>query len=169
MFLPKGGDSPSAKRMFDSLIAGCIPVILSKDFVWPFTKEFDKAVSLDPSEFSIRLDASDYNQQLLDPKTCKALDPARPGLQAYLDSIPIDEIQRLQAGALKAGRLFSWYKENSHLPKNPLKEGVLPDGGTAHYVVNQLAERSAGIRWPACQKELAELPKIRNDPMKFQC
>jgi Exostosin family len=37
-----GGDSPSAKRMFDALLAGCIPIILSHDFVWPFTAEFDR-------------------------------------------------------------------------------------------------------------------------------
>ncbi|KAL3901436.1 MAG: hypothetical protein SGARI_006073, partial [Bacillariaceae sp.] len=40
-----GGDSPSAKRMFDALLAGCIPVILSHDFVWPFTAEFDRSAS----------------------------------------------------------------------------------------------------------------------------
>ncbi|KAL3921094.1 MAG: hypothetical protein SGILL_002932 [Bacillariaceae sp.] len=38
-----GGDSPSAKRMFDALLAGCIPIILSHDFVWPFTTEFDRS------------------------------------------------------------------------------------------------------------------------------
>jgi hypothetical protein len=40
-----GGDSPSAKRMFDALLAGCIPVILSHDFVWPFSAEFDRSAS----------------------------------------------------------------------------------------------------------------------------
>jgi hypothetical protein len=40
-----GGDSPSAKRMFDALLAGCIPIILSHDFVWPFTAEFDRRAS----------------------------------------------------------------------------------------------------------------------------
>ena len=55
--------------MFDALHAGCVPLILSKDFVWPFSKEFDTLSNssggkdddassfLDPSLFSIRLDA----------------------------------------------------------------------------------------------------------------
>mmetsp|Transcript_5052 Transcript_5052/g.12594 ORF Transcript_5052/g.12594 Transcript_5052/m.12594 type:complete len:132 (-) Transcript_5052:3704-4099(-) len=29
-----GGDTPSAKRMFGAIQVGCIPVILSADFVW---------------------------------------------------------------------------------------------------------------------------------------
>ena len=33
------GDSPSAKRMYDTVIAGCIPVVLSTDFVWGLTTE----------------------------------------------------------------------------------------------------------------------------------
>jgi hypothetical protein len=44
-----GGDSPSAKRMFDALLAGCIPIILSHDFVWPFTAEFDRSALLAPN------------------------------------------------------------------------------------------------------------------------
>lgn len=33
------GDSPSAKRMYDSLHGECIPIVLSHDFVWPLTVE----------------------------------------------------------------------------------------------------------------------------------
>jgi hypothetical protein len=31
------GDSPSSKRMYDALVLGCIPVILSDDLVWAFS------------------------------------------------------------------------------------------------------------------------------------
>lgn len=165
-----GGDSPSAKRMFDSLIAGCIPIILSKDFVWPFTDEFDPTLALDPSEFSIRLNASDYDTELLDPTTCQALDPKRPGLQAYLDSLAPKAVEKLQQGAAQAGEMYAWYAKDSNLPSNPLQEGVLPNGGTARFVVAALAERAKGSRWPSCAAELdAVKPLNRRDPMKFEC
>ncbi|KAG7364374.1 exostosin family protein [Nitzschia inconspicua] len=45
-----GGDSPSAKRMFDALLAGCIPIVLSHDFVWPFTAEFDRSAPVISNE-----------------------------------------------------------------------------------------------------------------------
>lgn len=155
--------------MFDSLIAGCIPVILSKEFVWPFTNEFDPSIDLDPSAFSVRLPASDYETPLLDPNTCQPLDPQKPGLQSVLDRIPPEEIRKLQEGAAKAGRLFSWYKENPELPLNLLKERILPDGGTAHYVVRMLEERAAGKLWPACRDELASMPAERDEPGAFHC
>jgi hypothetical protein len=162
-----GGDSPSAKRMFDALIAGCIPIILSEDFVWPATKEFDPLLKLDPSDFSIRLNASDYDSVLLEHKTCKPLNASRPGLQAYLESISTSELKRLRRGVALAGKLFSWYAISDQLPQNPLKAGILPDGGTAHYVVQALAERAAGKRWNKCQLEL-KLPR-GPDPSQFKC
>lgn len=155
--------------MFDSLIAGCIPVVLSEDFIWPFTNEFDPNLMLDPSEFSIRLRSPDFEAPLLDSKTCQPFDPAKPGLQAYLDALQPEKVAKLQEGAAKAGKLFSWYKENPNLPMNPLKEGVLPDGGTALFVVRALEERAAGRLWPACQQELAAMPAQRDEPRQFKC
>lgn len=162
-----GGDSPSAKRMFDALIAGCVPVILSKDFVWPFTKDFDSRLRLDPADFSIRLNATDFDTPKLDSQTCKPLDEKRPGLQAYLESISEAEIERLRRGVTKAGQLYSWYAESDQLPSNPLRDGVLPDGGTAHYVVRALGERAKGTRWPACEEELKKAHGP--DPKQFMC
>lgn len=137
--------------------------------MWPFTNEFDPTLDLDPSQFSVRLSASDFDTPLLDPNTCQPVDPQKPGLQTFLDSIPPEQIRKLQDGAAKAGRLFSWYKENPELPLNPLKEGILPDGGTAHFVVRSLEERAAGKLWPDCRDELAAMPERRDEPRKFQC
>ena len=153
--------------MFDALIAGCIPVILSEDFVWPATKEFDPLLQLDPLDFSIRLNASDYDSELLDHTTCRPLNDIKPGLQAYLESIPTSELARLRRGVALAGQLFSWYAVSDQLPQNPLREGILPDGGTAHFVVQALAERAGGQRWSACESELT-LPR-GPDPSKFKC
>jgi len=164
-----GGDSPSAKRHFDALIAGCIPIILSSDFVWPFTKEFDPfSLDLDPNDFSLRLTASDFDDPLLDSKTCQPNDPSKPGLQALLESIPAKEIARLRRGVAAAGRLYSWYAhDDPDLPENPLREGVLPNGGTAHWVVQALAERAEGKKWPACEEELQQ--PHGPDSRQFKC
>jgi hypothetical protein len=158
-----GGDSPSAKRHFDALISGCIPVILSEDFVWPFTKEFDPTIALDPSDFSIRLNASEYFDPLLDPKTCQPINSAKPGLQAYLDSVSAQELQRLRKGVAKMGKMYSWYQFREDLGENPLLDGVLPDGGAAHWLVQALADRAEGKKWPACEAELKQHDLTKED------
>ena len=124
-------------------------------------------LQLDPYDFSIRLNASDYDAELLDQKTCRPLNETKPGLQAYLESISPAELMRLRRGVAKAGKLFAWYAISDQLPQNPLKEGILPDGGTAHFVVQALAERAAGKRWNSCKLELT-LPR-GPDPSQFKC
>ena len=162
-----GGDSPSAKRHFDALIAGCIPIILSHDFVWPFTNEFDPKIDLDPSSFSLRMLAQDYDTPLLNHSTCQPLDQERPGLQVNLEDISAKEIAKLRKGVEEARRLYTWYSFDKDLPENPLREGVLPDGGAAHQLVKMLAERAAGAMWPACEEELKQ-PR-GPDPRQFKC
>lgn len=82
-----GGDSPSAKRMYDALLAGCIPVILSHDFVWPFTAEFDRtspslsaAAAAAAATTTTGADAGTADRLVEDddhssPKTIAVLDP----------------------------------------------------------------------------------------------
>lgn len=50
------GDSPSSKRMYDTLNFGCIPVILSDDVLWAYN--IQSGGPLDPSLFSIQLPQS---------------------------------------------------------------------------------------------------------------
>ena len=35
------GDSPSSKRLYDAIMHGCVPVIISDDLEFPFSKQFD--------------------------------------------------------------------------------------------------------------------------------
>ena len=149
-----GGDSPSAKRNFDALLAGCIPVILSEDFVWPFTAEFDRSSNgtgagmaiLNPDDFSIRLRAQDHEISKFDsPKTCVPVtaehdigNNGNSSLQAVLEAISADELARLRRGAAKAAYSYSYYKKRPDLPDNPLKEDILPDGGASHVLVRAL-------------------------------
>jgi hypothetical protein len=170
-----GGDSPSAKRMFDALHAGCIPIILSHDFVWPYTKEFDRMVNhtghvttaspfirLQPEDFAIRVPAQEYDVATFNATTCQ-IDNGRSGnttsprtLQSFIEQLSAATIHQLRTGAEQASDAYSYYRRRPDLPDNPLQEGVLPDGGAAHALVAALAERAEGVLWPACQEELAQ-------------
>ena len=123
-----GGDSPSAKRNFDVLLAGCVPVVLSKDYVWPFTAEFDRSdtigdtsnnvnvngitpnnqrsiTSLNPKDFSIRLQSIDHQDPKYDPKTCQLLQKVNStephqlqsnnDLQSILEAVSPEELKHL--------------------------------------------------------------------------
>jgi hypothetical protein len=175
-----GGDSPSAKRMFDVLHSGCIPVIISHDFVWPFTSEFDAInttnQSLDPNEFSIRLQADVYSKAAFDSRTCHRLDGTNSNnteagaLQTFLDSISASEILHLQNGVKKASRIYSYYEHRPDLPVNPLQAGILPDGGAARMLVQALSERASGKFWAACEEELkGKNPEIEDTINSFKC
>jgi hypothetical protein len=184
-----GGDSPSAKRMFDALHAGCIPLILSKDFVWPFSNElllFDNtnnnsslvSTTLDPSLFSIRLDAKEFNHPKRNETTCQLHNASQRDLQGFLeDGLKAQQIHDLRRNARSASDAYSWYEKGRGLPKNPLIHDVLPTGGTAHRVVRAWAERADGVLWPACRNELEELRrvnsnndgKLREDVRSFEC
>jgi len=176
-----GGDSPSAKRMYDVVLAGCIPVILSEDFVWPLTKEFDPASALDSADFSIRLPASNYSTRLLDGKTCKPKEQGEDkqqapqeiqgpvDLESLLQTIPAEQIAKLRKGVEKAASLYAWYEVDSALPDNPIREGVLPTGGLAKAVVSALADRTGGKMWPACYEHLKGMGSNVKDATSFKC
>lgn len=145
----------------------------SSSAVWNFkssvemTRPWDPDLQLDPDEFSIRLNAADYDEHLLNYTTCEPLDPAKPGLQAYFEAIPAQRIAQLREGVARDGKLYSWYADYPAVPANPLREGVLPNGGTAHWVVQALAARAEGKRWPACEEEMKQ--PHGDDPRHFKC
>ena len=162
-----GGDTPSAKRMFDAILAGCIPIILSHDFVWPMTPEWDTVGTtadgsssrfqlLNPNDFSIRLNASAFTttHEEKDEKDTTKNQKANvtTSLQAYLETISPQRIQRLRQGLLKAQQFYGYYEFTPNLPDNPLGR-VLPTGGAAKALVELLAERAKGALWEACQQE----------------
>lgn len=164
-----GGDSPSAKRMFDAVLAGCVPVILSEDFVWPLSKEFDPTMSsFDPNDFALRFSAKDHDVNKFDDK-CSRIDPKRndTGVQAALESISAEEIRRLRKGLEAARNRYSFYRYDESLVDNPLKERWLPDGGASMALVDALAARAGGVRWKDCEEEL-KLPR-GSDPFRNKC
>ncbi len=163
-----GGDSPSAKRMFDSINSGCIPVILSYDYVWPFTNEADPTIPLNASSFSIRWDTADFwyakhNDQ------CELISNAKPSFQAKIETISKDEIAKLRRGTKKASFLYSfWNRDGYEGSEYPLIDGIFPDGGASLALVKMLSLRAGGSHWPQCEKEL-EVVAVGNDPREFVC
>ncbi|CAB9503371.1 Probable glucuronosyltransferase [Seminavis robusta] len=179
-----GGDSPSAKRMLDAILAGCIPVVLSKDFVWPFTSSSLSSNNnntnsvggalLNPHDFAIHLDAKQFMKPVYHKVAngsnvvCQRQTTAEPGqeesLSEYLRrTVSLSDIARLQRGVQKAAKLYAYYSvattENNN--NNPLRAGVLPTGGAAERLLEELAQRSAmGNKiWEDCQQEKASVTK----------
>ena len=66
--------------------------------------------------------------------------------------------------------MYSYYVKTPDMPNNPLREGILPNGGAAHALVQALAERAAnGDYWPSCQEEVKEKRAGDDHVAGFQC
>lgn len=169
------GDSASARRMYDAVVSGCIPVILSTDFIWAHTTDnhFNISIgqddasssngavtgSIDPSAFSIWLNSSDFDKPLFNEDCDRFRRLKRRGLitvEEWLAKVPESEVKRLQQGLKEVAPLFSFYSANKSLPLNPLADHILADGGAIHRLLHSLALRTtvdASITWEACAKE----------------
>jgi hypothetical protein len=79
------------------------------------------------------------------------------------------EIERLQKGVKHAADLYSFYRRDSGITDNPLRDGILPDGGAAHALLKALAARIGGKRWLRCEQELASLPSNTPEVKSFKC
>ncbi len=163
-----GGDSPSAKRMFDAVNGGCIPIILSKDFVWPFTNEADPSIDIDPSLFSLRWNSSDFEEISYDD-SCKLIDESKPSVQVAMEKISAEEIARLRRGTKHASDLYSfWSKEGYGGSEFPLLDNLFPNGGASRAIVKLLGQRAGGSKWADCKAEL-EGRVEGQDAHKFEC
>jgi hypothetical protein len=160
------GDSPSARRMFDAVASGCIPVILASDFVWPLTKEVDPSLDLDPATFSLRLNFTEFGQFMFQGQ-CQRVGNSSSTLEEYLETIPGTEVRRLQEGLRKVAPLFEYYRRRSNMSDTPLSDRLIPDGGAAHALVHELAKRATEHRWEQCEEEL-KLPRSR-EPTTNPC
>lgn len=132
------GDSPSAKRQYDAVLAGCVPVVASDDALWAFSDEAGLDGPLDPSRFSLRVSeasAASRNASLL-----HVVDAAAPRLKA------------LRAATERAAWAYRYYAPGDY-KVDPLVIGRFPDGGATKVLVRELERRARGSRWPACQAE----------------
>jgi hypothetical protein len=163
-----GGDSPSAKRMFDAVNAGCIPIILSHDYVWPFTKEADPSIPVDPSLFGYRWNATNF----MDDKhgnNCELKENVKPTLQAEIEKISGEEIATLRHGLKEASYLYSYWSTKDYSGSDyPLRDDILPDGGASRALIKLLGRRAGGSMWGECKVEL-EGRDERKDARRFKC
>jgi hypothetical protein len=143
--------------------------------VWPYTSEFDTvsnqsdSILLNPKDFSIRLSSLNYHEARHNGSCHYISENQTDDLQSFMETISEEEILRLRQGAQKATDTYAYYKRRNDLPDNPLREGMLPDGGASHALIGALAERAKGELWPACKQEL-ELPRgKKSDPAVFKC
>lgn len=144
------GDSPSAKRQYDSVLAGCVPVVVSDDAVWAYTPPFG---DLDETKFALRIpEAVALNETMLES----------------LRRIPRESLLELRREGTKARAAYSYYSsphEHHHHHRaggnrrqgDPLLDRLFPDGGALDALVKELEKRARQSRWPACRSEL-ELP-----------
>lgn len=83
------GDTPSSRRVFDAIEAGCIPVLISDDFRPPFSEE------LDWTNFSVRLTMGHASA-----KPCELFEKLR--------SMPSEEVRQRQARLRQVAPMFSY-------------------------------------------------------------
>ncbi len=171
-----GGDTPNSKRYFDAVLAGCIPLILSRDFVWPYSADIPGSrVLVQEDEFSIRLNTSDFSprgrwkEDDILPQKCVPSDPNRQTIQSFIESLSTEDIARLQRNIRRVAETFSYYQPSPTLPDNPLLSRVLPNGPAAHALVQALADRAYGNRWHACDQEIQIKNPLQDNVHHFQC
>ena len=157
--------------MFDAVLSGCIPVILSEDFVWPLSREFDpeNKAFLDPEHFSIRLNSTLFFEPKLSKENCTPVSSNNPPLHDMLSSISNEKIKSLLEGLKEARQTYSFYRFDTSQPDELMREGTLPDGGASHALLAALEERALGKKWPACLEELQNLGDNVVQPRAFKC
>ena len=139
------GDSPSAKRQYDAVIAGCVPVVASDDALWAFSNEAGLDGPLDPSEFALHVPEAGLAQR--NASLLEAVDAARSRLDA------------LRSHGSKAAWAYRYYAPGAY-ERDPLVQGRFPDGGATKILVRELERRAQGRRWPACEAE-AKRPHMK--------
>jgi hypothetical protein len=163
------GDSPSSKRMYDVLNFGCIPVVLSDDLVWAYSRHVGGPV--DPELFMIQIPqiVVQYTSQVLLKRF--ELNKEKFGIlpdgefiynlleQSYnenkdyqngiyvnplvqiLQKISQKNINILRSGVLSAAPSFRYYKLRNDMINIPTSIHEFPSGGAIDLIVKQLIDR----------------------------
>ena len=133
-----------------SLKNSCVPVIVSNEFIWPFSPPLSDA--LDPSTFSLSMKHSEVVEDI-------------NNLPSLLFGISEENYQKLHQNVLDTVSNFSYWSFPTYSPSsNPLVDEIIPDGGAIDNIMNELTKRKReGItkRWEACKKERKKVT-IRN-------
>ena len=169
------GDSPSSKRMYDVMHFGCIPVVISDDLVWAFSKE--TGGSVDPKRFSIQLPQSvvQFPTDVLlrkfgGPKgralwgtlpngeslfslleRAKDLPSVENGIYVnplvhILRQVSAENVATLQRGIKEVEGMYRFYTHDSTIRDIPTAVRRFPDGGATAQLAAALSQRKrAGL------------------------
>ena len=90
------GDSPSAKRQYDAVVTGCIPVLVSNEAIYAYSSE--NGGDLDPSDFSVRIS----EESVVTPA------PGVGGMIAQLERVGPEEASRRAGAGSPMGQRGNW-------------------------------------------------------------
>ena len=168
------GDSPTSKRMYDVMNFGCIPVVLSDDLVYAYTREvggpvdeslfslrMPQAVVQYPAEVMLaryrndkegfgRLPGGEYLYDLLEG-ALKAGAQYQRGvyvgpLVMILQRVAQSDIDILRSGVESFAPTYRYYRMEAGMSTIPTAQHKLPDGGTLETMSQLLAHRkSVGV------------------------
>ena len=119
------GDSPSAKRQYDAVLAGCVPVLVSDDAVYAFEKLVGGP--LDEADFALRVSEQD------------AIDGKLVGALRAVNASRLLSLRRNQA---THAHWFRYYAPGTYAA-DPLPLRRYPDGGALALLAADLAARAA--------------------------
>lgn len=164
------GDSPSSKRMYDVLNFGCIPVILSDDLVWAYTKktggpldqnefslQFPQSIVYFTAEKTLRVYASKKKDLGVLPRSQQLIydlleRSVKSGgqyknsvyvnpLVQVLQNIPAEDVAHLRKGVSKVAGLFRYYQIDYSMKDIPTAVHHFPSGGAIQMLAQQLSLR----------------------------
>lgn len=192
LFCPTpAGDSPSAKRMYDVVRLGCIPVVLSDDFLFAFSREAGLG-ALSEDAFALRVPTAalrDYAQdgrfRLGEASELEVSAPRPPwfgaaasalgphaGLAAYLRRVPPVRVRELLGNLEAVARDFFNYWSDEDVARIEgealLASDVDPSGGAVRRFLEALQAQQAapGAAREACELEMRQRHK---DATRFIC
>jgi len=163
------GDSPSSKRMYDVMYFGCIPVVLSDDLLWAFSKRVGG--SLDESLYSIQI--PQYIVQSTTSGLLKKYENSKEKLGVLpsgtliyslllkaqadnaeyqngqyinplvqiLQRVSAHDIEILRSGVEGISPMFRYYKMKKEMTEIPTSKHDYPDGGAIETITHMLSEK----------------------------
>lgn len=191
------GDSPSSKRMYDVMYFGCIPVILSDDLLWAFSKRVGG--SLDESLYSIQMPQfivqSTTNSLLKKYENFKEKLGVLPsGTMIYnlllkakaenaeyqngqyinplvqiLQRVSAHDIEILRSGVEGSAPMFRYYKMKKEMNEIPTSKHSYPDGGAIEMITHLLSEKKGKGILNIKNKCQEERKKKHNYIGKYPC
>ena len=164
------GDSPSSKRMYDSLNFGCIPVVLSNDLVWAFTDQTG-FTGIHHTQFSIQIPQSivqytamrtleDYKDKKQDlgilPSGARVYDLLIDSIESggeyingryinplvqVLRRVSESDIEHLSKKVFEVSHSMRYYSMNKSMVQIPTSHHSFPDGGAISAMASMLQQR----------------------------